>query len=123
MPGIDYVTSNDHQSAPARGQSVILLNAYAGTAATTGTASGRIGQAAVQTVITLSNVTSVGAAAITFQGSNDKTIWTTLTTVASTVTTQTSYTTIYTSVTPWTFYRVNTAANASTNTMTVVLNF
>lgn len=120
---VDYVTSNDHQSAPARGQSVVLLNAYAGTAATTGTASARVGVMNVGATVTLSNITSVGGAAITLQGSNDKTTWTTLTSVASTVTTQTSYSTLYTNTVPWAFYRVNTAANASTNTMTVIVSF
>lgn len=123
MPGIDYITDNSHQAIPAKGQAVVLLAAYSGTNATTGTASGRVGVLNATATITLSNVTSVGEAAVVLQGSNDKTNWTTLTSVASTVTTQTSYTTLYTNVTPWAFYRVNTAANASTNTMSVVLNF
>jgi hypothetical protein len=120
---VDYVTSNDHQSYPVKGQQIVLLATYAGTAATTGTASARVGTLNAQAVITLSNVTSVGGSTITLQGSNDKTIWATLTSIASTVTTQTSYTTIYANVTPWSFYRVNTTANASTNTMSVVLHF
>lgn len=121
---VDYVTSNDHQSYPAKGQQIVLLNAYAGTAATTGTASARVATLGVGATITLSNVTSVGGATITLQGSNDKTTWTTLTSIASTVTTQTSYTTLFTNTSiAWAFYRVNTTANASTNTMTVVLSF
>src|ERR1044071_4764607 len=121
---VDYVTSNDHQSIPAKGQAVTLLNAYAGTAATTTSASARIGNTGVSATITLSNVTSVGGAAVTLQGSSDKTNWTTLTSIASTVTTQTSFTTVFTNTTtPWAFYRATVAANASTNTYTVVLSF
>lgn len=120
---VDYVTSNDHTSYPAKGQSIVLLNAYAGTAATTGAASARVGTLGVSATITIANAVSVGGAAVTFQGSNDKTLWTTLTSVASTVTTQTSYTTVYANVTPWAFYRVNSAANASTNVITVIVSF
>ena len=122
---VQYVTSNDHQSTPARGQSVVLLAAYSGTAATTGTASARVGVLGATATITLVNLTSgqMGPAAVTLQGSNDKSTWTTLTTVASTTTTQTTYTTNYTNSTAWAFYRANTAANASTNTMSVVLSF
>lgn len=121
---VDYVTSNDHQSYPAKGQSVTLLSAYAGTAATTTAASARIATTGVSATITLSNVTSVGVAAVTVQGSSDKSIWTTLTSIASTVTTQTSFTTVLTNTTtPWAFYRSTVAANASTNTYTVTLSF
>jgi hypothetical protein len=120
---VDFVTNSDHQSVPVPGQQIVLLAAYSGTAATTGTASARVRSATKTVNILLSNVTSVGAAAVTLQGSQDGTTWTTLTTVASTVTTQTSYSTNYTDTTTWVYYRVNTAANASTNTMQVVLSF
>jgi len=120
---VDYVTSNDHQSYPAKGQQVVLLAAYSGTNATTGSASSRIATLNVGATITLSNVTSVGGAAVTLQGSSDGSTWTTLTTIASTVTTQTTYSTLYTNTVAWSFYRVLTAANASTNTMSVVLSF
>lgn len=121
---VDYVTSNDHQSYPAKGQSVVLLSAYAGTAATTTSASARVGNTGVSATITISNVTAVGGATVSLQGSSDKSNWTTLTAIASTVTTQTSYTTVFTNTTtPWAYYRVTVAANASTNTNTVVLSF
>lgn len=120
---VDFVTDNTHQSHPAVGQQVVLLASYAGTQAVTGTTSAKIGATVAQATITLSNVTSVGAATITVQGSNDGTTWTTLTAITSTVTTQTSYSTLYTTVIPWSYYRTNTTANASTNTMSVVLSF
>lgn len=120
---VDFITDYTLNSRPAAGQQVTLLAAYSGTTAVTGATSARIGALVAQATITLSNITSVGAAAVTLQGSNDATTWTTLTSVASTVTTQTSYSTVYTTVIPWTYYRANTAANASTNTMSVILSF
>jgi len=126
-----YVTDNTHQSVAPKGQQIVLLTSYSGTAATTGTTSAKVGSATKSVSITISNITSVGGAAVTLQASNDPTAasapataqWTTLTTVASTVTTQTTYQSVYTDTTAWQYYRANTAANASTNTMTVVLNF
>jgi hypothetical protein len=128
---VDFVTSNTHQSVPATGQQVLLLAAYSGTAAVTGATSARVGSIAKAIQITLSNVTSVGAAAITVQATNDPlavsspstATWTTLTNIVSTSTTQATFTTLYTDTTPWNYYRANTGANASTNTMTVVLSF
>src|SRR4051812_14172538 len=128
---VDFVTSNTHQSVPATGQQVLLLAAYSGTAAVTGATSAKVGSIAKAIQITLSNITSVGAAAITLQATNDvlalttpaSATWTTLTNIVSTSTTQATFTTLYTDTTPWSYYRVNTGANASTNTMTVVLSF
>lgn|SRR4051812_15566146 len=120
---VDFVTNNDHQSIPAAGQQLVVLAAYSGTNATTGVTKGPVRALPAQATITLSNITSVGAATVTVQGSNDGTTWTTLTSVASTVTTQTSYSTVYTGVIPWVYWRTNTAANASTNTMSVILSF
>lgn len=127
----NFITDSTHQEVTPKGQQIVLLTAYSGTAATTGVAASKVGSTTKSISITLSNVTSVGGAAITVQGSNDPTAisapstaqWTTLTTVASTVTTQTTYQSVYTDTTAWQYYRANTAANASTNTMTVVLNF
>lgn len=120
---VDFITDYTLQSRPAAGQQVVLLAAYSGTTAITGATSAKIGAPAAQATVTISNITSVGGATVTVQGSNDGTTWTTLTSLASTVTTQTSVSLLYSTVIPWSFYRANTAANASTNTMSVILSF
>lgn len=120
---VDFITDYTLQSRPAAGQQVVLLAAYSGTTAITGATSAKVGALPAQATIVLSNITSVGGATITVQGSNDGTTWTTLTSIASTVTTQASFSTVYTAIIPWSFWRANTTANASTNTMSVVLSF
>lgn len=131
---VDFVTDNTHQTTPAKGQMVTLLN---NSAATQTAYSPRIGANTKAITITIANVTAVGVGAggtVVVWGTNDPLgasspssaaiIWNQITSVVASATTVTSQTFTHTADTlPWLYYRVTTGANASTNTNTVTVSF